>query len=423
MILNAGIIRAQSKEEAHINQQKKDSLKLYKLEKRITDLENTVKQQKEKEELQKLLEDANKLSALGKKEKADISKKYFSGLRRQQGLNPNISVGGDFFGAVSSSKKDIITEDSEFSYGNNNIYLRGLDMSFIAPLDPFARGKVFLDLSEYGIQVEEAYMELLNLPLNLNLKAGIFYLEYGLLNRYHDHALPQFDRPRVATNYFSVGQLGGAGIAGNILLPVFLFADASSLDISVVSGGNDFSFTTERKTNILYSGHYKNYYDLTENSYFEYTVSLATGKNDSTGNNNSYVGSFGIHYKWVPQSRSKYRTFDWKTELYCSYFEGPAQNISSKGFYTSVQNKLNSRVWIGGRIGYSELPYDEKQNEWDYTVCLDYWQSEFVFFRLQYRYNLRNIDNMMDLPGNYPSDHSFIIQISWAMGPHKHEAY
>ena len=323
----------------------------------------------------------------------------------------------------STSKNDLITENSEFSYGNNNMYMRGLDMSFIAPLDPFSRGKVFMSFNKNEVKIEEAYMELLNLPLNINLKAGIFYLEYGLLNRYHDHALPQFDRPRVAVNYFSLGALGGTGIAGNILLPEFLFADASSIDISVIHGGNDFCFTTQRKTNILYSGHYKNYYDLSENSYFEYTVSLVTGKNDSTGNNNSYVGSLGIHYKWVPQGRSKYRTFDWKTEFYYSQFESPGGNISSKGFYTSVQNKLNARIWIGGRIGYSELPYDNTQNEWDYAVCFDYWQSEFVFFRFQYQYNLRNIDNMMSLLGKYPSDHSFIIQLSWAMGPHKHEAY
>lgn len=422
IILNIGFVKAQSEEDT-INQHKNDSLKLLELEKRIADLENSIKSRQEKEELQKLLDDANKLSLLEKKEKADISKKYFSGVRRQQGLNPNISVGGDFFGAVSSSKKDIITENSEFSYGNNNMYMRGLEMSFIAPLDPFARGKVFMHFHKDEVEVEEAYMELLNLPLNINLKAGIFYLEYGLLNRYHDHALPQFDRPRIAVNYFGLEGLGGTGIAGNILLPVFLFADASSIDISIVSGGNDFCFTTERKTNILYSGHYKNYYDLSENSYFEYTLSFVTGKNDTTGNNNSYVGSFGIHYKWVPQSRSKYRTFDWKTELYYNYFESPGQNINSTGFYTSVHNKLNARLWIGGRIGYSELPYDDRQNEWDYTVCLDYWQSEFVFFRFQYQYNRRNIDNMMGLPGDYPSDHSFVIQISWAMGPHKHEAY
>lgn len=374
-------------------------------------------------ELQKLIEQAEQLSIQEKKEATDISKKYHSGVRQQQGLNPNISVGGDFYGAYSSSDNNLITEPNEFSEGNNGLYMRGVEMSFISALDPFARGKVFLHLHKEAIEVEEAYMEIINLPLNINIKAGIFYLEYGLLNRYHSHALPQFDRPGVVTNYFGKEGIGGAGIAGNILIPRILFADASSIDISFIKGSNEFSFTTDRKYNFLYSGHINNYYDLSESSYFEYTLSEITGRNDTSGIYCSYISSLGIHYKWIPPSRSKYRTFDWKTEVYYGIMENPAGTIFSKGFYSSFQNKLNARCWIGGRIGYSELPYDNKQSEWDYALCFDFWQSEFAFYRLQYQYNNRDINNMMGMLGEYPSVHSIVLQISWAMGPHKHEAY
>jgi hypothetical protein len=422
IIMQTGFLKAQS-DSITTYLSKSDSLKLQELENKIKELEDSIKQRKEKEELLKLMEDASKLSLQEKEEKVNISKKFQSGLRQQQGLNPNISVGGDFFGAISTSKNDLITEQSEFSYGNNNMYMRGLEMSFIAALDPFARGKVFMHIHRHELEVEEAYMELLNLPLNLNLKAGIFYIEYGLLNRYHTHALPQFDRPRVATYYLGLEGMGGTGIAGNILLPKLLFANASSIDISVIDGGNDFCFTTQRKINLLYSGHFKNYYDLSESSYFEYTLSEVTGKNDTAGNYSSYVTSLGIHYRWIPPSRAKYRDFDWKTEFYFSIMEKPGKNTYSKGFYTSIQNRLNARFLVGGRIGYSELPYDRKQSEWDYTICLDYWQSEFVFYRVQYQYNSRNINSIMGISEDYPSEHSFIIQISWAMGPHKHEAY
>ncbi len=419
--INIGILRTQPVDN-YAGQFNNDSI-IRELEQRIEDMERILKQREEADEMEILLKEAEKLSVQEKGEEADISKKFHSGLRQQQGLNPNISVGGDFFGACSSSKNKLISDQSEYSDGSNGMFMRGLEMSFVAPLDPYARGKVFMHFHKNEVEVEEAYMELLNLPLNVNLKAGIFYAEYGLLNRYHTHALPQFDRPRVATYYFGLEGLGGTGVAGNILLPRLLFADASSIDISVIDGGSDFSFTSQRNSNILLSGHYKNFYDLTKNSYFEHTLSFVTGKNDSTGNKRSYIGSLGIHYKWIPQDRSKYRTFDWMTEFYYGIFESAAGNISTKGFYTSVQNKLNVRFWIGGRIGYSELPYDSKQNEWDYTLCFDYWQSEFVFFRLQYQYNSRNIDNIMGLAEDYPSAHSFIIQVTWAMGPHKHEAY
>jgi hypothetical protein len=405
------------------SQQESDSLKT-RLEQRIDKLENELLRQQKADELQELLDDANQLAVQEEEKEAGISKKFYSGVRQQQGLNPNISVLGDFFGAVSSSKNELITKPGELSYGNNGMYMRGLEMTFESALDPFARGKVIIDLNRYQLEVEEAYMELLNLPLNLKLKTGIFYAEYGLLNRYHTHALPQFDRPRVASRYFGLEGLGGLGVSANLLLPCLLFANATSLDISVTEGGNDLIFTTGREINLVYTAHFKNYYDLSESSFIEYSISGAGGRNDTTGYTNAFVGSFGIRYKWMPPGRSKYRTLDWNTEFYYGIAEKAGNNKQSNGFYTSVQNKLNARFWVSGRIGYAQLPHDNKQYEWDYTVCLDYWQSEFVFFRLQYQYNHRNVhDISTGSAGKLPSDHSFIFQVSWAMGPHKHEAY
>jgi hypothetical protein len=404
------------------SQERVDSLSII-LEQRIEKLETELQQRNEEDKIQELLNEANQLTTQEKEEETGISKKFFSGVRQQQGLNPNISVLGDFFGAVSSSGNNLVTEESGFSYGNNGMYMRGLETTFESALDPFARGKVILHLHQHELEVEEAYMELLNLPFNLKLKTGIFYAEYGLLNRYHTHALPQFDRPHVAANYFGNEGLGGMGIAGNFLLPEILFANASSLDISVNEGGNDFIFTTERKIILLYSARFNNYYDLSENSFIEYNISGVAGRNDTSVFTNSFVGCIGIRFKWIPQGRSKYRTLDWMTEFYYGIAETSDRNIKSTGFYTSIQNKLNARFWVSGRIGYSQLPYDNKQDEWDYTVCLDYWQSEFVFFRFQYQYNQRNINNMLEGLGEFPSDHSFLIQVSWAMGPHKHEAY
>ena len=91
-------------------------------------------------------------------------------------------------------------------------FLREVEVALEAPLDPFTRGKTFISISKDEISIEEAYMEWLNLPLKMNLKIGIFYAEFGPLNRYHDHALPQFDRPRALVNLFSNKGLGGAWV-------------------------------------------------------------------------------------------------------------------------------------------------------------------------------------------------------------------
>lgn len=50
------------------------------------------------DDIKKLLEEASLLSEKEEVEVEHVNKRFLSGVRQQQGLNPNISLGGDFFG-------------------------------------------------------------------------------------------------------------------------------------------------------------------------------------------------------------------------------------------------------------------------------------------------------------------------------------
>lgn len=393
------------------------------LEKLINQIKTKIEAKEQEDELKKLLEEATKLTTVEKKEEQGVGHRFTSGLRQQQKLNPNISVSGDFFGGISSSKDDFVSDPSNVSYGNNGFFMREMQVTMIAPLDPFTRGKTFISFFENDIVIEEAYMEWLHLPARMNLKMGIFNAEYGFLNRFHDHALPQFDRPKVLVNMFSSAPIGGFGVAGNFMLMPLFWSSSTILDFSVLQGGSGHSFTDQGKNNLLYVGNLTNFYELSRDTYLEWRLAGVAGKNDPAEKYNSYVGSLGFSLKWVPVGRSKYKTLDWKTEFLFSRRTIPGDHIFSKGFYTSLQNKLNARWWISGRFDYSELPYDKDQHEWALTGCLDFWQSEFVFIRLQYQYSKRDFTNIINVPGNYPDDSSLVFHVCWAMGPHKHEAY
>jgi hypothetical protein len=383
------------------------------LEKELREIRTILQRRQEKEELEALMKEADRLSMKEAEKGVDISRKYFSGVRQQQGLNPNISFGMDFFGSITTSDDPAVKEPGELGYGNNGFYLREAQLSLVAPLDPFTRGKGFLSAGPSGFAVDEIYMEWLNLPLQMNLKAGYFKPEFGFLNRYHDHALPQFDRPGVLVDAFGTGGLGGTGLAANFLLPP-LIAHASILDVSFLYGNNPQSFMPDTTAGVFCTGQFLNYYDLSASSYLEIRLSVAGGKNDRPGGNlNSYVGSGGVTYKWTPVGREKYRTLEWRSEFIYGYREVPGGANRSRGFYSSMQNKVGARLWLGARIGYSEMTLDPSLSRWDLTVSADFWQSEFVLTRLQYQYN--------DRSGTV--DHSFTIQVVWAMGPHKHEAY
>jgi hypothetical protein len=398
-------------------------IKIEELERLINEIKAALDKQEQEDELQKLLDEANQLTMVEKKEDDTIGKKFRTGVRQQSALNPNLSVSGDFFGGLSTVDKPFIKAPGDYSYGNNGFYLRELEVSFVAPLDPFTRGKSFISITEEQINIEEAYMEWLNLYANMNLKIGLFNIEFGLLNRYHDHALPQFDRPKVLTNFFKNANLGGFGGTGNFLLKPVLGADATSFDIAVINGGTGVSFTNTGDINILLSSNITNFYDITNNTFFEWRLSGITGYNDPAEEYRSIVGNVSFNLKWIPAGKAKYRTFDWKTEFLFGRRETPGIPINSKGFYTSIQNKMNARWWLTGRFDYSELPYDNNQHEWAATIGADFWQSEFVFMRFQYQYTNREFTLIPRYPGIYPNNGAFIVQVNWAMGPHKHEKY
>jgi len=248
-------------------------------------------------------------------------------------------------------------------------------------------------------------MEWLNLPGNLNLKIGKFFTQFGLLNRWHTHALPQADRPRPLVNLFSRGELGGLGLSGNILLPS-LFAHVNELTLEVVNGGNDVSFAGGGSKNLVYVAHLKNYYDLNRDTYLELGLSGATGKNDLQGDYRTVLGGLDFTLKWAPLGRIKYRTVEFRNEFFLSNRKSPAGTINSFGFFSILTCKLGARYWIGERVDYSELPWNKELHEWSFSPHLDLWQSEWVMLRFQYSYTRRNY---------LEDDSSFMVQCVWAM--------
>ena len=370
-----------------------------KIENQLEEILVKIRKAEKEDQMKRLLEQAEKLSQKKKQEGLVAEKKFHSGLRQQSALNPNISLGGDFYGVYGSSSSDYNRLPSETSFGSGRFFLREMELGLQSALDPFSRGKVFFSFGREGVSLEEGYIQLLNCPLSMNLKMGEYKTQFGKLNRYHDHALPQFDRPRVLVNYFGNTSLKGFGIAANFLLPSII-ATVNELDLEVIGGGVDQSFTSEGKHNLVYVAHLKNYYDLNRNTYFEIGFSGALGNNDPEEKRWTTIGGVDLTLKWTPAGRAKYRGIEWRTEFLYSHREDSVANINSWGFFSSFQIRLDARILASCRIDYSQLPTDNHLEEKGVSIAFDYWQSEFVFVRLQYNYIDRNFDE---------HDHKFIF--------------
>lgn len=391
-----------------------DSTKINDLEKRIKSLEAKIEQK----ELEKILQEAKDISH----EKKEIKSKTFKGGQRSlQAINPEISVTGDAFGNY------ILNEDNFKQDNRSGFYFRGVGLHIQSNLDPFSMTKIAVGIDPHGLHLGEAYLTWNNFLSNISLTAGKFRQQFGIVNRWHKHALDQFDFPLALRSIFGEEGLNQTGISVNWFMPAFM-ASSNSLTVQITNGQNENLFSGETFSVPVILGHFKNYYDLSENTYFELGITGMIGRNNMRGYENDIrlvesdrttkVGGIDFTLFWEPVNKALYNSFLWRSELYFVDKELIGnKNITSYGGYTYGEYKFAEQWQTGLRLDYTQ-PF-EINNDDDYLYeivpYIIWWQSHWVKVRLEYEhlYN-KKIDE---------TDKQLKLQIVWAIGPHKHDRY
>src|ERR1041385_2933019 len=173
--------------------------------------------------------------------------------------NPNMSVIGDF----QSSYHSML--DRHF-----DLNLNPAEFSFQSVVDPYARADFFLSLAKdpasgkYEADIEEAYLTTLELPADLQLKAGKFRMALGRLNTVHPHALPFIDLPNAYVNYFGDEGLNDEGLSLSWLVPNKKFYQ--ELIVQATAGVSESpSFVRGENNRLVYLSHLKNFFTLSDN--------------------------------------------------------------------------------------------------------------------------------------------------------------
>ncbi len=131
-------------------------------------------------------------------------------------LNPDISVIGDFIGALGgNSQQNTVSLQPipAFQMHESEIGLQSI-------IDPYARGDFFISFGEEGVNLEEGYITFTALPGSFVAKVGKMRSAFGKVNTMHNHVLPWVDRPLVTNNL--VGGEDGiddAGVSVERILP------------------------------------------------------------------------------------------------------------------------------------------------------------------------------------------------------------
>jgi hypothetical protein len=134
-------------------------------------------------------------------------------------LNPDISVDGLFAGSFFN-QDDPLTFNGGHDPHKNGFNIQQVELSLNANIDPYFRGDVNLVLTPEGIEIEEAYATSLDLPANLQLKAGQFLNAFGRNNPTHPHTWDFVNKPLVLGRFFGGDGLRAPGVQLSWLAPL-----------------------------------------------------------------------------------------------------------------------------------------------------------------------------------------------------------
>jgi hypothetical protein len=298
----------------------------------------------------------------------------------------------------------------------NNVDVREFEFSFQAALDPYAKTKIFLSAGEEGVSVEEGYAYWTGLPGGLRLDLGRFRQQVGELNRWHPHALPESEFPLVLREYFGDEGLNGDGVGLYWTLPVGggtagtweLWGQATLANNDVLyAGGN----------RIAGLGHVNAFWDVSPAVFFQLGGTLLGGSNpDSNLTTTVFGGDFRV--SWRPPARALYQSLTLRGEGYVNRRTVSGVTTQYTGAYVGAQYQLSRRLFAGTRFDWVEPLAVPDRHTWAIVPTLTWWQSEWVFLRLEWQHQHDALDATASTTTN-----RILLQTVWAIGPHKHETY
>jgi TolA-binding protein len=355
-----------------------------------------------------------------------------------QALNPEISVTGDMFAFVRDW--DETRKRTGFEFRNLGLHLESY-------LDPYTRFKAAIEVTPDEVELGEAYMTRYGVLRGVNLTFGKFRQQFGVVNRWHKHGLDQLDFPFALRQIFGEGGLNQIGVSLDWLMPR-LAGSSQELTVQLTNGQNPrlFSGNTLGTPSVLL--HYKNYRDLSKDTYLELGLTGLIGWRDEWQVPNgtelvtvydslpAIVYGFDLAMLWEPTERMRYRNLEWRSELYALDRDILAPDGSGRdtidawGAYSYLQSKLNRTLELGVRLDYYRpdtkdyvdlgpwlMPhaYPVSANQWGVSPYLTWQQSPWVRWRIEYDH--------IDWDSIAESENTLYLQLIFAAGPHKHERY
>src|SRR5438067_4396239 len=317
--------------------------------------------------------------------------------RNQAQLTPAIGVTGD-----------VRTYATARGIQRENFDPREFEIGFQSALDPYSHTKIFISLEGGHVSVEEGYAYWTGLPGHIRVDLGKYRQQFGELNRWHLHAVPETEYPLAITKFLGDDGLSGTGLS---LYRAFGGIGTHEFTAQVTRSASDSELfgNSGRPTYLV---HLLNFWQLGHATYMQIGGTALYGT-DPDSALRTKVGGVEFRLTWRPPLRAMYHELTVRGELLAIQKEVAGVGPTRLGGYVSSTYKLNQRFILGGRYDYVESP-DFGVITRQLVPSLTMWQSEWVFLRAQYQWQKI---------ANAQPNHQIALQPVWAIRPHKHETY
>jgi hypothetical protein len=319
--------------------------------------------------------------------------------RNASALNPEISATGDIRLVAREGRQ------------RDNGVAREFEIALQSALDPYSSTKIFLTFEDEEVGVEEGYIYWTGLPGRLRVDVGKFRQQIGDLNRWHLHALPETEYPLVYQRFLSPEGLTGVGLSLYTTLPVSLAGGTHEIWVQGTTAKSDPLYAGGRQPTLLFR--LQNFWQLSRSTYAQIGATGTGGNNDDAALRSRLAGlDFRLTYR--PPEAGTRREITLRAEGYRLRASELGTTTNRYGSFVDLNAKLTRRWVLGTRYDWVEAPRGPSDTEWRLTPSATWWQSEFVYLRLEGEHRHTDLDG---------SHNMLSLQVVWAMGPHKHETY
>src|SRR5258705_1554999 len=219
--------------------------------------------------------------------------------RNQAQLNPEIGVTGDVRGYATGR-----------GVQRDNFDPREFEVGFQSALDPYSHTKIFISLEGGHVSVEEGYAYWTGLPGHIRLDLGKYRQQFGELNRWHLHAVPETEYPLAITTFLGEDGLSGTGIS---LYRAFGGVGAHELTAQVTRSASD-SELFRNSGRPTYPVHLLNFWQLNHSTYMQIGGTALYGT-DPDSALRTKVGGIEFRLTWRPPLRAMYHELTVRGEL------------------------------------------------------------------------------------------------------------